>query len=273
MCYAKMYFSENREIFQYDSLGTQGVPDVRRELPFLESLLSFQELDCAEVTPLLQCIAEDWSRFIAEDDRGALENAMKTLGELASVHIYFQLLYVHCYYRQTAIFIRNDRGSAEDAQMLDELRQLSEQLPLYQQQARRFFELVLDVDSAGWEPQAQAARNYTYDVPTIRRCKNCGRYFAQTGRVSAEYCERPVPDAQQRCRDIGALKQWTLRQAGNDAFKAYRKEYKRRFAWIKAGRISDEDFYAWSEQARAQKKKYDEGATTLEDFQRWLKES
>jgi hypothetical protein len=43
--------------------------------------------------------------------------------------------------------------------------------------------------------------------------------------------------------------------------------------WIKAGRISDEDFYVWSEQARAQKKKYDEGATTLEDFQRWLKES
>lgn len=106
-----------------------------------------------------------------------------------------------------------------------------------------------------------------------RRCKNCGRYFAQTGRVSAAYCERPVPDGQQHCRDIGALKQWTLRQAGNDAFKAYRWEYKRRFAWIKAGRISDEDFYAWSEQAGAQKKKYDEGAITLADSQRWLKAS
>lgn len=47
----------------------------------------------------------------------------------------------------------------------------------------------------------------------------------------------------------------------------------RRFAWIKAGRISDEDFYAWSERASAQKKKYDEGAITLEDFQRWLEAS
>ena len=45
MWYAKMYFSEGREIFQYDSLGTQGVPDVQKEFPFLESLLSFQELD------------------------------------------------------------------------------------------------------------------------------------------------------------------------------------------------------------------------------------
>ena len=321
MWYAKMYFSEGGEIFQYDSLGMQGVPDVQRELPFLESLLSFQELDCAEVTPLLQCIAEDWSRFIAEDDRGALESAMKKLGELASVHIYFQLLYVHCYYRQTVMFIQNDRGSAEDAQMLDELRQLPEQLPLYQQQIQHFFDLVLDVDNAGREPQAQAARNYTYDMPkdpglfcfrpiplsfepvepgrcspvlysssirdmidyslrscverniTVRRCKNCGRYFAQTGRISAEYCERPVPDGQQHCRDIGAFKQWTKKQSDDPIFKAYRKEYKRRFAWIKTGRISDEDFYAWSEQARAQKKKCDEGTIALEDFQRWLKES
>ena len=123
----------------------QGVPDVRREFPFLESLLSFQELDCAEMTPILQSVTE--------------------------------------------------------------------------------------------------------------------------------YCERPVPKGQQCCRDIGALKQWTIRQAGNDAFKAYRKEYKRRFAWIKAGRISDEAFYAWSEQARAQKKECDEGTIALEDFQRWLKES
>jgi len=43
--------------------------------------------------------------------------------------------------------------------------------------------------------------------------------------------------------------------------------------FAQTGRISDEAFYAWSEQARAQKKKYDEGAITLEDFQRWLKES
>lgn len=51
MWYAKMYFSEGREIFQYDSLGMQGVPDAQRELPFLESLLSFQEL-------------KDWKRIL-----------------------------------------------------------------------------------------------------------------------------------------------------------------------------------------------------------------
>ena len=318
MWYAKMYFSEGREIFQYDSLGTQGVPDVQKEFPFLESLLAFQELDCAEVTPILQSITDNWSRFIAEDDRDALENFKRKLGRLASIHIYFRLLYVHCRYRQSAMYIQNDRGSAEDAQILDELHQLPEQLPLYQQQIQRFFELVLDVDSAGREPQAQAAKNYFHDSPkdpdlfsfrpiplsfepvelgrcssvlyplhisdmidyslrscvergiTVRRCKNCGRWFPQTGRVSAEYCERPVASGQQTCREAGAFQQWTKKQSDDPVFKAYRKEYKKRFAWIKAGRITDEQFYAWSEQAREMKKKCDREVITLDEFKDWL---
>ena len=108
---------------------------------------------------------------------------------------------------------------------------------------------------------------------TVRRCKNCGRYFAQTGRISAEYCDRTPLDGQSSCRAMGAFQQWTLKQADDPVFKVYRREYKRRFAWIKAGRISDSEFYAWSEQAREQKKKCDEGIITAEDFQRWLKES
>ena len=77
----------------------------------------------------------------------------------------------------------------------------------------------------------------------------------------------------QRCRDIGALKQWTLRQANNDAFKAYRKEYKRRFAWIKAGRITDQQFYDWSERARAEKDKCEQGLISQKELETWLKES
>ena len=85
---------------------------------------------------------------------------------------------------------------------------------------------------------------------TVRRCKNCGRWFPQTGRVSAEYCERPVKYGEQRCREIGAFRQWTKKQTDDPIFKAYRKEYKKRFAWIRAGRITDEQFYAWSESQR-----------------------
>ena len=185
----------------------------------------------------------------------------------------------------------------------------------------KFLECVLDVDSAGREPQKQAAKNYHYDQPrnpelfrfepiplsfepvepgrcapvlyssavrdmidyslrscvergvTVRRCKNCGRWFPQTGRVSAEYCERPVKYGEQRCREIGAFRQWTKKQTDDPIFKAYRKEYKKRFAWIKAGRVTDEQFYAWSEQAREEKKKCDREIISLEDFQQWLRDS
>ena len=321
MWYAKMYFSEKREFFQYDASGTQGVPSVFRELPFLESLLTFLEMDCGELIPALQRIADGWNRLITEDDREAGTDAMVELGQLKSRHIYLELLYVRWYDRFSRMGIYGDRGSTEDQQMLEELRHLPEQLLLYQKQVQRFFDLVLDVDSAGRDPQQQAAINYLYDRPkdpdlfcfhpiplsfepvepgrcspvlysasiqdmidyslrscvergiTVRRCKNCGRYFPQTGRVSAEYCERPVPRGQQTCREAGAFQQWTKKQSEDPVFKAYRKEYKKRFAWIKAGRITDTDFYAWSEQAREMKKKCDRDVITLEEYVEWLKNS
>ena len=278
-------------------------------------------MDCGELTPILQRIADRWSRLIAEFDRDAGTEAMVELGQLKSRHIYLELLYVRWYDRFSRMGIYGDRGSAEDEQMLAELRDLPEQLLLYQKQVQRFFDLVLDVDSAGRDPQQQAAKNYLHDSPrdpglfrfrpiplsfepvepgrcspvlysasipdmidyslrscvergiTVRRCKNCGRYFPQTGRVSAEYCERPVPRGQQTCREAGAFQQWTKKQSDDPVFKAYRKEYKKRFAWIKAGRISDTDFYAWSEQAREMKKKCDRDVITLEEYVEWLKNS
>ena len=319
MWYAKMYFSEKKEVFQFDSHGVQGVPSTYKEFPFLESLLSFLEMDCGELTSGLRRVAENWNRLIREDDRGAGTAAMVELGQLKSRHIYLHLLYVRWFERFGRMGITQDRGSREDQQMLEELQGLRKQLPLYQQQVQRFFDLVLDVDKAGRDPQQQASAHYLYDAPkdpslfsfrpiplsfepvepgrcspvlyplhisdmidyslrscvergiTVRRCKNCGRWFPQTGRVSAEYCERPVASGQQTCREAGAFQQWTKKQSDDPVFKAYRKEYKKRFAWIKAGRITDEQFYAWSEQAREMKKKCDREVITLEEFQDWLK--
>ena len=321
MWYAKMYFSEKREFFQYDATGTQGVPNVSRELPFLESLLSFLELDCGSLAPALRQIGEDWNRLITEDDRQAGTNAMVELAQLKQRHIYLELLYVRWYDRFSRMGAFDNRGSEEDRQMLDELLSLPEQLPLYQRQIQRFFELVLDVDSAGRDPQQQAFQNYLYDalrdpelftfrpIPlsfepvepgrcspvlysgsirdmidyslrscverdiTVRRCKNCGRWFPQTGRVSAEYCERPVAQGEQTCREMGAFQQWTRKQSDDPVFKAYRKEYKRRFAWIKAGRVTDTEFYDWSKRAREKKAECDSGILSLEEFTAWLKRS
>ncbi|MBC5746497.1 hypothetical protein H8Z78_01300 [Dysosmobacter sp. NSJ-60] len=318
MWYAKMYFSGKKEVFQFDSHGIKGVPSTYKELPFLESLLSFLELDCGELAPALRRVAEHRSHLIREDDREAGTAAMAELGQLKSRHIYLELLYVRCYDRVSRMGANIPVSEQENQQILEELRELPEQLPLYQRQVQRFFDLVLDVDQAGRDPQKQAAAHYLYDAPkdpelfvfrpiplnfepvepgrcspvlyplhisdmidyslrscvergiTVRRCKNCGRWFPQTGRVSAEYCERPVASGQQTCREAGAFQQWAKKQSDDPVFKAYRKEYKKRFAWIKASRITGEQFYAWSEQAREMKKKCDREVITLDEFKDWL---
>jgi hypothetical protein len=56
-------------------------------------------------------------------------------------------------------------------------------------------------------------------------------------------------------------------------FKVYRREYKKRFGWIKAGKIEKYAFYAWSKKAREEKTKCDAGGSSLQEFTKWLKES
>ena len=266
---------------------------------------------------MLERISANWERFVESRDREAYTAAMVELGVLAEKHIYLRLLYTRCY----SCSSRRDLGKAPLQAITMDLKEFVTQFSETRKQVEKFLECVLDVDSAGREPQKQAAKNYHYDQPrnpelfrfepiplsfepvepgrcapvlyssavrdmidyslrscvergvTVRRCKNCGRWFPQTGRVSAEYCERPVKYGEQRCREIGAFRQWTKKQTDDPIFKAYRKEYKKRFAWIKAGRITDEQFYVWSEQAREEKKKCDREIISLEEFQQWLRDS
>ena len=321
MWYVKMYFSGDKEIFEYDASGIQGPPAARQELPFLESLLSFQELECEAVVSTLEHIYNNWELRITENNRQAGTDALVALSELANRHIYFKLLYVRWFDRFARMGAHDDCGSTEDQQMLAELKEVAEQLPQYQKQIQKFFELVLDVDQAGRDPQKQAWSNYYHNEPkdpelfkfrpipvsfepteegrcspvlysasipdmidyslrtcvereiTVRRCKNCGRWFPQMVRVSAEYCERPVPKGEQVCREIGAFKQWTKKQSDDPVFKIYRREYKKRFAWIKAGNIDDDAFKLWSKKAREEKKKCDSGIITLDEFKQWLEQS
>ena len=104
----------------------------------------------------------------------------------------------------------------------------------------------------------------------MRVCKNCGRWFAILGRSSAEYCDRVIDNKGRTCKDVGSIAQWTRKRSSDEIFKIYRREYKKRFAWIKAGRVTQEEFYTWSEQARREKQRCDDGEITLEEFSDWL---
>ena len=106
----------------------------------------------------------------------------------------------------------------------------------------------------------------------MRVCKNCLRYFAVTGKASMEYCGRICDSKGRTCREMGAINTWTQRKQGDEVFKEYRREYKKRFARINAGKLTKSAFYAWSEEARRKKEDCDSGVITTEEFSRWLKE-
>ncbi len=77
---------------------------------------------------------------------------------------------------------------------------------------------------------------------SMRICKSCGRYFAVTGRINSEYCSVTRDKKGRTCKEIGAIKLWNSTKGTDEIFKIYRREYKKRFAWIKAGRIAPSDF-------------------------------
>ena len=108
------------------------------------------------------------------------------------------------------------------------------------------------------------------EIP-FRVCKNCHRWFALTGHQGLEYCNRPVDDKGRTCKDVGAAKVWTQKAEDDPYFTAYRKEYKKRFARIKAGKLTQDEFSRWSEEVRRQRS--DWTSMSLEEFKVWLKKS
>ena len=308
----KMYLVGDSEIFESDPWGFQGVAAKQKELPFLESLLSFLELDCAGVVALLQQTAELFERYFSSGDMAYADEAMCLLGDLTARHIYFRLPYLQW-------FERKAQGTMEP-DMTKELLQLSEQLPVYQRQAQAFVERILDIDQCGREVQLNARRQYTFDQPNdpalfrfqpipvsfgpvdgdssgmilhpntvrdmidyslrecvmrgipVRRCRSCGRFFPLIGRVTAEYCCRPTVD-RKPCRNSAAALKWEQNRQSDQIFRDYRREYKRRFAWIKAGKYTEDEFSEWSRRAREKRTECEKGKITMEEFKGWLRKT
>ena len=107
----------------------------------------------------------------------------------------------------------------------------------------------------------------------MRVCRNCGKYFAVMGHSTAEYCNHPFDAKGRTCRQVASILQWNRNRATDEVFKSYRREYKKRFARMKAGTMAADDFYAWSEKAREKKAECEGGKLTREEFERWLMES
>ena len=137
----RMHFAGDREFITCDPWGYQDAANVERELPYLESLLSFLELDLSALTPVITEICENWDRFFATGDREFSTKAMQLIGQLTTQHVYFHLPYLRWFERTAREQLKSE--------MADELRLLPEQLMAYQKQAQTFVERILNLDRAG----------------------------------------------------------------------------------------------------------------------------
>ena len=110
---------------------------------------------------MLERISVNWERFVESRAREAYTAAMVELGVLAEKHIYLRLLYT----RSFGCFSVNGYDQAEIQAIALDLKEFAKQFSETRKQVEKFFECVLDVDSAGREPQKQAAKNNrTIDV-------------------------------------------------------------------------------------------------------------
>ena len=107
----------------------------------------------------------------------------------------------------------------------------------------------------------------------MRICSYCGKYFAIPRRNTAEFCNLTVDENGHTCREFGAIKRWAEKKNSDELFKEYRREYKKRFNWIKAGKISPGAFYAWSTTAKGKRDERAAGKMNFEEFKKWMSNS
>ena len=237
---------------------------------------------------------------------------MRTLGELSGRHIYFQLLYLQWFARKAAGNIES-RMAEELRLLPAQLRAYRKQAQTFLErifdidqvgrEVRKNMREAYRLD----EPQEDTLFRFEpvpislgivrsgdcgeilfpntirdlidfslrecvrQEIP-VRRCRSCGRYSPITGRITAEYCSRPSTSGK-LCRSTAPVQKWAESRRSDQVFQEYRREYKRRFAWIKAGKLTEEQFAAWHKTAKARKKDCDREAISLDEFKEWLRNS
>jgi len=87
-----------------------------------------------------------------------------------------------------------------------------------------------------------------------RQCRLCGNWFLHEQGERMMYCERIAPgETEKTCREAGARAVFEKKIQEEDAWKLYKRAYKKYYARVMKGNMSREDFNAWVEFAAARR--------------------
>jgi len=104
----------------------------------------------------------------------------------------------------------------------------------------------------------------------IRWCKHCGEFFIVHGRIDMEYCSRVKPGETKPCNIIGATRSYWGSKEGNAVYTEFQKAYKRNHSRQRMGKMSNLQFYEWSEEARKKRGECEAGRLPFNEFKSWL---
>lgn len=93
----------------------------------------------------------------------------------------------------------------------------------------------------------------------------------QTGRVSAEYCERPVKYGEQHCREIGSHKRYDDKCKNESIWLAYNRADKTHFARYLKRKMTTAQFEQWSRYTVELRQKAENSEMELADYQKLLR--
>jgi len=85
---------------------------------------------------------------------------------------------------------------------------------------------------------------------SIRKCKNCGKYFVQYGDRVVDYCEE-IPEGETKpCNVIGSSRQFTASLKDDPIKQTYTRVYKKYVARRRLKTVTEGQFVAWSAEAK-----------------------
>jgi len=83
-----------------------------------------------------------------------------------------------------------------------------------------------------------------------RQCRLCGKWFLHEHGDQAKYCERIAPGETERtCREAGARAIFEKKLQDDEAWKLYKRAYKKYYARYMKGNMTESEFKAWGAQA------------------------
>ena len=280
----KFYLLDGAETLECKDGNAEYVAKIA-DRPFPDSLLSFVYYDVNQWEPRFHEAERSLMEFYQTRDTTCLKPVQKLLDDFKDEHPYFFYLWLDW----------SDRlKQAADYKNLTkllphkELAHVPSNLATMQQQILRLFQTVLDASITDVD--------FSIRVQAYEQAPSLQKFDFQPMKISFEFVgEKQFAEVlypqnmydlidfslrkcvqekimMRTCKEVGAMRQYAQVHASDELLKIYRREYKRRFAGIRAGKISQEAFSAWSKEAQKEKEKCENGKISQKEFAHWLKQ-